>query len=169
MIPLPPKVKLIVGVLLVGAIAGLKQLEQVDPTLGWIGTAVQILVAVELYFTVPPSAAKALFVLAFVSLSSTACMVAIPQPGQTPAQVQTCSTDATLHNVALYAAGVLSTGAATEAAIASQESGNTAQALGVAGLVTAGVGAAAVAGSAILGQAYNNDGCSPALPAGARK
>lgn len=57
MIPMNPKVKLIVGLVVVGGIGALGALGKVEPTWQWIGGIVQVLTAVELFFT-PPSAAK---------------------------------------------------------------------------------------------------------------
>lgn len=109
--------------------------------------------------------------LLLLVVSTTGCMVAIPQPGQSPQQVQACTTDATLRNIALGTAGGLTTAAGVEAAVATQESGNQglSQGLAVAGAITAGVGAVLVGGSALLGQTYVSDGCAPALPVLGRK
>lgn len=97
--------------------------------------------------------------------SQTACMAANQQPGQTPAQVQACSTDATIHNVLTIASGVLAGGATTEATVAGLAKDDTTKNdLAIAGAVTAGVAGAAVLASQIVTSAYNNDGCAPALP-----
>jgi hypothetical protein len=135
---------------------------------------VQALTVAEVYFTIPAKTAAKLAKIApllALCFAASGCMVAIPQPGQTPAQVQACSTDATLRNIALGTAGGLTTAAGVQAAVASQEGSNQGltQALAVSGAITAGVAAVLVGGSALLGQTYNADGCAPALPAGAQK
>ncbi len=91
------------------------------------------------------------------------CQVALPQPGQTPAQVQACTNDATAHNVLVGAAGVLSTGAGIESAVATQTDPKVAQGLAIGAAVTAGLAAASTGVGLIFAQAYNRDGCSPAL------
>lgn len=58
MIPLPAKVKVILGVVLVVGIGALNALGHVEPTWAWVGTGVQALTALELFFTIPPSAVK---------------------------------------------------------------------------------------------------------------
>lgn len=98
----------------------------------------------------------------------TGCMVAIPQPGQTPAQVQGCTNDATAHNFLIGAAGILSTGAGVEATVATQVNPKAAQGVAIATAVTAGVAAASVGAGALFGQSYNANGCLPVLPS-ARK
>ena len=58
MIPLPANVKLVVGLLLVGAVGAASALLKVEPSWSWLGTVVQLATALELYFTVPAVAAK---------------------------------------------------------------------------------------------------------------
>lgn len=59
MIPISPRIKSIVGLCLVAAVAALQALVKVDPALVWAGGVVQLLIAAELYFTVPTSALPA--------------------------------------------------------------------------------------------------------------
>jgi hypothetical protein len=107
-----------------------------------------------------------LYVLcATVELNVCGCEFAVAQPGQTPAQVQACSTDATLHNVAVYGAGVLAAAGAAEGAVAATESQpSTEHALAVSGIVTAAVAGGATLAAELLGASYTSQGCAPALP-----
>ncbi len=57
MIPMNPTVKLIIALVLVGAVGALQALFKVEPAWTWIGTIVQIATAAELYFTIPPMSA----------------------------------------------------------------------------------------------------------------
>lgn len=54
MIPINPKVKLVIGLILIGAAGAIEALAKVEPSWTWAGTVVQGLTALELYFTVPP-------------------------------------------------------------------------------------------------------------------
>lgn len=105
----------------------------------------------------------ALLVLAWLAGCTSGCMVALPQPGQTPTQVNACTVDATAHNVLLGAAGVLSGGAATEASIGATQDPNVAKTLGVSGAITAGIAGGAALVAALFDNAYTNDGCKPSL------
>ena len=53
MIPLPANLKLVLGVLLVGGVAALQQLVKLDPAMSWAGSVVQVLTALEMFFTMP--------------------------------------------------------------------------------------------------------------------
>lgn len=110
----------------------------------------------------------ALLMLVALSVGVSGCMVALPQPGQTPAQVQACSTDATLHNILLYTSGGLTTTAGVEASVASQTP-SASQGLAIAGAITAGAAALALGGSTFVANTYNADGCAPTLPAGTKQ
>lgn len=101
--------------------------------------------------------------LAWVVTAGCGCMVAIPQPGQTPQQVSACTTDATWHNVTQGAAGVLAGGAATEASVAATQDPNVGKTLAVSGAITAGVAGGLTLVSALLGNVYTSDGCKPSL------
>ena len=56
MIPLNPTLKLVIGLVLVAAIGALSALVKVEPAWSWAGTVIQVLTALELFFT-PTSAA----------------------------------------------------------------------------------------------------------------
>lgn len=113
-----------------------------------------------------PKVPLSLLILAWLAgCTQIGCMQAIPQPGQTPAQVQACTVDATAHNVLIGTAGGLSTGAGVESAIATSTDPNTSKGLVIGAAVTAGVAAIAVGAGTLFAQAYNNDGCAPSLPA----
>lgn len=103
-----------------------------------------------------------LFTLALLA-SACGCMSAIPQPGQTPAQVSTCTADGNAHNWMLGIAGGLSGAGAVEGVITTQVPDKDKAGMAIASAVTAGVVAGLVAGAAYFQQAYKNDGCSPAL------
>lgn len=68
-----------------------------------------------------------------------------------------------MQNVLNATAGVLSTGAGVEGAVATQETGTTAKGLATSVPITAGVGAAALLVGQFFASAYNADGCSPKL------
>lgn len=55
---IPPKVSLVIGLVLVGGIAALKALVPLEPGWVWAGTVVQVFSALQLYFTVPGTAAQ---------------------------------------------------------------------------------------------------------------
>lgn len=57
MIPLPANVKLVIGLILVAGIAALQALSKVEPAWTWAGGALSVLTMLELYFTVPSTAA----------------------------------------------------------------------------------------------------------------
>lgn len=101
--------------------------------------------------------------LASLLAGSCGCQYALAQPGQTAAQVRACTVDATMQNVLNATAGVLSTGAGVEGAVATQETGTTAKGLATSVPITAGVGAAALLVGQFFASAYNADGCSPKL------
>lgn len=102
--------------------------------------------------------------LVILACTMSGCMASIAQPGQTPAQLQACSTDATLHNISAYVAGAAAVGATTEASFAAAESSpSTQQGLAIAGIATAAVAGLATLGSQLTLAAYNSDGCGPAL------
>lgn len=107
---------------------------------------------------------RALFGVAVLCLFMSGCMASIQQPGQTPAQVSACSNDATLHNVLLGAAGILTTGTATEASIAATQDANVGKTLAITGAATGGAAAALLGASVLVAESYNNDKCAPALP-----
>lgn len=60
MIPISAKLKLVLGLILVGGIAALQALAKVEPAWVWAGGVVQFLTALELWLTVPPAAAAKL-------------------------------------------------------------------------------------------------------------
>jgi len=60
MIPIPGNVKLVIGLIIVAAVAALQALSKVEPTWVWAGGVLQVLTMLELYFTVPSAAAKQL-------------------------------------------------------------------------------------------------------------
>lgn len=104
-----------------------------------------------------------LLVLAWVFFGS-GCMVSVAQPGQTPAQVDACTTDATAHNVLLGAAGILAGGAATQASVGATQDPNVNKTLAVSGAITAGVAGGLTLAAGLFDNAYTNDGCKPSLP-----
>lgn len=53
MIPIPAKLKLVLGIILVAAIGALQALSKLEPAWSWAGGVVQLLTMLELYFTVP--------------------------------------------------------------------------------------------------------------------
>ena len=57
MIPIPATLKLVIALVLVGGIAALQALAKVEPGWQWAGGVIQLLTVLEVYFTVPPSAA----------------------------------------------------------------------------------------------------------------
>lgn len=58
MIPLPARLKLVLGLILIGGVAALQALSKVEPTWTWAGGVLQILTGLELYFTMPKAADK---------------------------------------------------------------------------------------------------------------
>ena len=118
--------------------------------------------SVEKAARVPPLAVLMILGCLF---GASGCMVAIPQPGQTPAQVQACSSDATVHNIAAWSAGVLAAGGTTEASIAAADSNPTVQKdLAITGIATAALAGVATLTAETEANAYNSQGCGPALP-----
>ena len=101
-----------------------------------------------------------LLLLAFVA----GCIPSVPQPGQTPAQVAACQTNATAHTAALIAGGSLSiVGGAL--GVAALQNSDEAQQKGL-GYGVLGVAASAAIASLISGltvSAYATDGCQPAI------
>jgi hypothetical protein len=57
MIPLNPRLKLILGLVVIAAIGAIQALGKAEPTWTWVGLVVQLLSASELYLTVPGSTA----------------------------------------------------------------------------------------------------------------
>lgn len=104
-----------------------------------------------------------LWSLLLLAGGSAGCMSAIPQPGQTPAQVKVCTQDGNAHNWMLGIAGGLSGAGAVEGVITTQVPDKDKAGMAIASAVTAGVAAGLVGGAAYFQQAYKNDGCSPAL------
>lgn len=104
MIPLNPKFKFVVGLLLVGGVGALQALVKVEPTWTWLGTLVQVLTVGELYFTVPSGAeskiraklAKAAAVSAIVfGILCTGAFLGSTQEACTPSQTAQVATDTT--------------------------------------------------------------------------
>jgi hypothetical protein len=57
MIPLNPRLKLVLGLVVIAAIGALQALGKAEPTWTWVGLVVQLLTASELYLTVPGNTA----------------------------------------------------------------------------------------------------------------
>lgn len=154
-------------VILAAVLLGARELtaQGINPVWHGVSLATLVLVGVALYSKIPGAKPPILPVLGlFFCLASSGCMAAVQQPGQTPAQVSACSTDATLHNVLLGAAGILTTGTATEASIAATQDANVSKTLAITGAATGGAAAALLGASVLVAQTYNNDRCAPALP-----
>lgn len=95
---------------------------------------------------------------ALLALMLPGCMASTPQHGQTPAQVQACSSDSTWHNILTTASGILAGGASTEATVAAADPG-AGKPLAIGGAITAGVGGGLLLAGEAFGQAYTAQGC----------
>jgi hypothetical protein len=106
------------------------------------------------------------FALVLIGCMLTAgCMQSIPQPGQTPAQVQACSTDATLTNVLHGTAGSLGAVDVAAGAVALAVPG-AATAMTIVSIAGGALAAGSTGWATLTSQAYANDGCAPVLPTG---
>jgi hypothetical protein len=107
MIPISPKVKLAVLLILVGGLAALQAIQPLAPTWAWIAAVVKVLSLVEAYLTVPGGTAtelKALRMATKVSITGlllltlvttqVACPAAAPAAGPSASCVSTVVADA---------------------------------------------------------------------------
>jgi len=98
--------------------------------------------------------------LAFLGLTCTGCEAFTALPGQTPAQVQACSTDLSAHNWLAGASGVIGGTAATQAGVAALESPGPAHTLAISGAITGGVAAGLLLAAEYFGAASTSSGCT---------
>lgn len=177
MIPMNATLKLVIALVLVGAVGALKSLGVVEPGWSWVGTLVQLLTVAEVFFTVPPSASaklkaaaagaatKVLFLLvALFALLCSGCLSSAPVVPVTPAnqaQVTTCENAATLHNgfvIGDFTFTAVGGGAGAAAALVSDPQAKTD--LGIVGAIA---GAGALAATSIVGLSasdFNSNQCT---------